>query len=482
MNPFPMVCLATAALLATTTAQAESLPLRSVNKAGEVIDAAVAVHGAEALDALETVIQQQRYTTFASGQSRKPGPPWDRGEASNFNAIDLGREIFVNRNAGAGGGYEFDQGVIINGDSSWQVNHRSGTAAPLAEPDYATQSGPFIRVTAPLLIRQLQARRASSHWLGEVERDGRRYDVVTLVMTVGPGLSLFFDQSDHRLARMERVLPPFGQVEYVFGDYAEVDGIPFNRSLELYVNGEDNLRVEVLDTQVNQPLAAWLEPPAALERLAEVRPDAFGAREIEEGVFLVGGNGTYSLFVEMPDHVVAIGGTQAVEPGIEALRERVGDKPIRYGVLTHHHNDHVPGAAAYAKEGATIVTFRENKQVVREAAGDSEAKLVFVEDRMTLGEGDRRVELYDIGPTPHADHILVAFLPGQGVLFEADHFPQPATGVIPPAVPATVAFAAALEKLDLDYRKLVGAHSPRVASPADVQVALQRTSVPAGSL
>ena len=29
--------------------------------------------------------------------------------------------------------------------------------------------------------------------------------------------------------------------------------------------------------------------------------------EFEEGVFLVGANGTYALFVEMDDHVVAVG-------------------------------------------------------------------------------------------------------------------------------------------------------------------------------
>jgi len=46
--------------------------------------------------------------------------------------------------------------------------------------------------------------------------------------------------------------------------------------------------------------------------------------------------------------------------------------------------------------------------------------------------------------------------------------------VIPPAVPATVAFAAALDRLDIEYSKIVGAHSARVASPADLRTALNR--------
>jgi glyoxylase-like metal-dependent hydrolase (beta-lactamase superfamily II) len=176
----------------------------------------------------------------------------------------------------------------------------------------------------------------------------------------------------------------------------------------------------------------------------------------------------------MADHVVAVEGTTVVPDAIKELRKQVPDKPIRFGVLTHHHSDHVPGAAAYAQEGATIVTFRENEAVVREAAGDPAAKLQFVEQRMSLSDGSRTVELYDIGPTPHAEHILIAYLPAEGIIFEADHFPQPANGDIPPAVPATAAFAAALDKLDLKYSKLVGAHSPRVGSPADLATALGR--------
>mgnify|MGYP001025986803 CR=1 FL=1 len=158
-----LILTAAALLLASGAAPAESLPLQSVNKANTIIDAAIEAHGgAAALDALRTVVQKQDFVTWATGQSRRPGPPWDRAEVSNFNAIDLENEIFVNHNAGEGGGFVFDQGVIINGENSWQLNHFSGSAAPMAEPDYATQSGPFIRVTAPLLIKQLQARRQAT--------------------------------------------------------------------------------------------------------------------------------------------------------------------------------------------------------------------------------------------------------------------------------------------------------------------------------
>jgi len=454
---------------------AETLPLKSVNKAGEVIDAAIEAHGGtENISNLKTLVRKSEFTNFATGQSRKPGPPYDQNETWSFNAIDLENDIFVARNKGEGGGYVFKQGTIINGENSWQMDYRAGTAAPIAEPDFKTQSGPFVRVTPVLLMRQLQTRRNTSNWLGEVEVDGHMQDVITLVMEVGPALALYVDRETHMLTRMERVLPPFGQVEYRFLDYTMIDGIAFNQKFQLYVNGDENLIIDIKETSVNASLDDYLKVPGDLEQVAAVTPDPLSTQEIDEGVFLIGGNGTYALFVEMEDHVVAIGGTQTVPASITEMRKEIADKPIKYGVLTHHHSDHVPGAAAYAEEGATIITFKENREVVLKAAGDDQAKLEFVEDRMTLTDGNKTIELYNIGPTPHAENILIAYLPDEGIIFEADHFPQPRNGAIPPAVPATVAFAKRLNELELDYNKLIGAHSSRVASPEDVKTALGR--------
>jgi glyoxylase-like metal-dependent hydrolase (beta-lactamase superfamily II) len=470
-----LIPAAMALLLACGNLIAESLPLQSVNKAGEVIDAAIEAHGGvEAINNLNTLVRKADFVNYATGQSRKPGPPYDQGQQVNFNAIDLEKDVFVTHNKGKGGGYVFDQGVIINGEDSWQLNHRSGTAAPLAEPDFNTQSGPFVRVTPVLLMKQLQARRNTSNWLGEAEIDGRMHDVITLVMEVGPALGLYIDQETHMLTRMERVLPPFGQIEYAFLDYTMIDGIAFNQKFKLYVNGEDNLAIDIMETKVNVPLDDYLNVPSSLQKVAAITPDELSTQEIDEGVFLIGGNGTYALFVEMEDHVIAIGGTRTVAVSVKEMRKEIADKPIKYGVLTHHHSDHVPGAAVYAEEGATIITFKENETVVRNAAGDDNAKLEFVEDRMTLTDGSKTIEFYNIGPTPHAENILIAYLPDEGIIFEADHFPQPATGVIPPAAPATLAFTEALEKLNLEYTKIVGAHSARVASPADLQTALSR--------
>jgi glyoxylase-like metal-dependent hydrolase (beta-lactamase superfamily II) len=469
-------------MLATSLVTAEeTLPLKAVNRAGEVIDAALEAYGgAEAIANLNSVARKSHFTTWATNQSRAPGSPWDENEQMNFSAIDFENETFVGKNKGSGGGFDFNGSQIIKAEKGWQVSYRAGTVTPIAEPDFNTTSGPFIRVTAPLLVKQLQNRRQTSHWLGEVDFEGRPHDVITLVMEVGPALSLYFDKETHLLSRSERVLPPFGQVDYRFTNYETINGIPFSKTFKLFVNDQPNIHIDIKSTQVNQSVEKYAAVPSDLKQV-EVAPPApteVEVQEVKEGVFLVGAGNTYAMFVEMEDHVIAIGGTAGIPDRIKALREVVKDKPIKYGVMTHHHNDHVLGVPAYQAEDAVVLTVKQHEAVMRAAATDAESlKLQFVEDKYVFDGGNRKLEIIDIGPTPHAEHLLVAWLPEEGILFEADHFPNPTNGQMQPAQPVTKRLAEVIDKMGLDVKTIVGAHSPRLASIDDLRRALALSPV-----
>ncbi len=463
-------------LVAGSTTAEETIPLSAVNKAAAVIDAAIEAYGgAEALSNLNRVARKSKFTTWATNQSLTPGAPWDEGHASNFAAIDLENEQFRGANKGTGGGFDFDGGQLVNGEESLQLNYRAGTMTENPTADFNTISGPFIRVTAPLLVKQLQNRRHTSHWLGETDFEGRKHDIVTLVMEVGPALSLYFDQETHLLSRSERVLAPFGQIDYRFKDYVTIDGIPFSKTFELYANDQPNLLINRYNTEVNPDFAKYLGLPKGLEVLKAAPPAATDVelQEVEEGVFLVGAAGTFAMFVEMDDHIIAIGATAGIPERIAKLRETIEDKPIKYAVLTHHHNDHLVGVPAYEAEGAVIFTVKQHEEVVRGTAKDGDAlKLEFVDGKKVFGTGNRTVEIHDIGPTPHSEHLLVAYLPDEGILFEADHFPNPATGRMVPAQPVTMWLAAALDEKGLEVKTIIGAHSARIATREDLATAM----------
>lgn len=108
-----------------------------------------------------------------------------------------------------------------------------------------------------------------------------------------------------------------------------------------------------------------------------------------------------------------------------------------------------------------MVAATAHKAVVSNAAGDLPLKLKAVDGTLDLSDSSRRVTVVDIGPTAHAEHLLVTVLPDQGILFEADHFARPATGPVQPAVESTRSFAKALDRLKLAPTQIVSAHSPR---------------------
>jgi glyoxylase-like metal-dependent hydrolase (beta-lactamase superfamily II) len=452
-------------VLASSLVCADNLTEKNVEKAHAIIDAAIAAYGGEdGIGRLNTLLVEFESINYSVDQSRSAEPPWDKSESTGFRAIDLDNSIFVNRATNAGGGFEAYNGTIINADESYQLDFRAGTVAKIAEPDFATTSGPFVRITPALLVRTLQDRSANAYYLGDAEVDGEVYDVVGFSMTVGPAITLYFDKQDHLLRRSERLFPQVGLVQYEFLDYEIIAGIPFNKTYKLFLNGDPNSEQHNVRTEVNKPLDELLVVDANLEAIPVVEPDPLSRQEIADGVWLIGGNNTYAMFVDMGDYVFAAGGTAGIPDRIESLREVVGGKPIKYGMLTHHHFDHVMGVSAYESEGATLIAATAHEQVARRAAEDGDA----------LKVDSRTVEIIDIGPTAHTEHLLVAYLPDEGILFEADHFALPRVGPIPPAVTSTQTFAEALGREELGVKKIYSAHSPRAATMDDLREALEK--------
>lgn len=455
-------------------AHAQNLTQTNRDKTNKIIEQAVAAYGGDRLEEIKSIVRYNKDTNYATGQSLKAEPPWDQNSSEGFAAVDFENGRFANRASGEGGGFEFDNGTIIDGEASVQMNFRAGTVAPLSAPDFDTTSGPFIRVTPALLVKQLQEHSRTAHYLGETELEGRTQNVVGFSMRVGPAISLYIDKETNLLSKSERVLPGFGLVEYRFADFENIEGVPFNKKFFLYLNGDLNLDRTVTKTKINTALDKYMKPDKRLTQIAAVEPVPLSRQKIGEGVYLIGGNGTYAMFVEMEDHVVAVGGTAGIPDRIDLLKE-VTDKPVKYGVLTHHHFDHVLGTQAYAEAGATILVHPAHLTVAKDSLQDQpNAAFESVKKKRVLKDKTQRVEIFDIGPTAHTEHLLVAWLPDQGILFEADHFALPASGPVPPAVSSTKSFAKALKKRGLKPTKIASAHSPRVATMEDLQAALDK--------
>ncbi len=221
----------TAALLVCTGAIGQTITERNSEKSQSLIEQVLEAYGGrEALQNLSTLKMESKATGYAVGQSRAPGPPWDPNVSRSMTAIDVENNRFSGRNIDDPQRYRFDQGQVITEDTAWQINYRSGTATEVAEPDFNQQTGPFVRITSTLLAHQLTQRAHTVTYLGETVYKEKPHDVLSLVMEVGPAISLYVDKDTHLINKSERVLPNFGLVEYEFRDYKAVNGIQVNHS------------------------------------------------------------------------------------------------------------------------------------------------------------------------------------------------------------------------------------------------------------
>jgi len=208
-----------------------------------------------------------------------------------------------------------------------------------------------------------------------------------------------------------------------------------------------------------------------------------------EGAFKIGGNYT-SLAIDMGDHILVVESGQNDARGLAvmaAAKQAIPNKPIRFVVNSHPHFDHASGLAAAVAEGSTILTHRNNEQVLerllsgpRTLIGDSLSKVTNRRTNVVDATGDRDVrkgsngkivELVHI-PNEHSDGMLVVYLPAEKALWSAD-----ITAVNPTPAQAGIlkSVTDGLTRLKIDYNAWIQAHPPNPDRPltrADVMTAL----------
>jgi glyoxylase-like metal-dependent hydrolase (beta-lactamase superfamily II) len=187
----------------------------------------------------------------------------------------------------------------------------------------------------------------------------------------------------------------------------------------------------------------------------------------------IAGQNQNTLIVEFADHIVAVeapGSSDGSDAVIKRVKELIPGKPIRFIVMTHHHGDHIGGLRSYIAEGATVITTAGNKGVVERTAAApqndrlrKEPRPVQIETiagkKRVLSDGTRTLELIDIGPHPHAREMVIAWLPGERVVFQGDLFFVPANNApFGPPQPSTAAFAKKLRALKLPVERIASVH------------------------
>ena len=234
------------------------------------------------------------------------------------------------------------------------------------------------------------------------------------------------------------------------------------------------------DVQVNVAGAALTVPDAV--RTAAVPPLRVESEVVADGVWLVGGGSHNSVAVELGDSVAVIEAPLNEARSLAVINEvmrLVPNKPIRFIVTTHHHWDHIGGLRAYVHEGATVITYAGNHPYYQEVlrAGlwvlepdrlslhppeEWSEGYIFetVREKYVLGNATRLVELHHVQGLAHAAGMLIAYLPNEKLLIEADLYTPPGPGRPLPATPSASSrtLYRNVERLGLDVETIVPIH------------------------
>jgi len=279
-------------------------------------------------------------------------------------------------------------------------------------------------------------------------------------------------------------------VEIRYSDYRDVAGgakLPFRLHAHmgdhpLIPGGHNWMDLRVNDAKVNVADAAQTVPDSV--RSAPAPQLRVTAQKLGDGVWLMGGGSHNSLAVEFKDFVTVIEGpldetrSNAV---IAEIKKTIPNKPIRYLVNTHNHFDHLGGTRTYVAEGATVITDDRNRNFYQRVVlapqprtlspdrlsqapfaptGPGPLALQTFSDEYTISDGQQSIVLHHVEGLNHSDNMLVAYLPREKILVNADLYGPPPQGAPAPAnVSANaVALFNNVKRLKLDVATHVPIH------------------------
>ena len=229
-------------------------------------------------------------------------------------------------------------------------------------------------------------------------------------------------------------------IETSFADYKNVNGLQLPTHLttktDKYLTADIRVNTQTVDSD-----AGDLSAPAAAASAAAVAgpaPATVTAEEIAKGVWLLAGQSHHSVLVEFADHLTIIEtpqhDTRALAVIAKARALRPG-KPLTHVVNTHHHFDHSGGIRAAVSEGLTVVTHKVNAAFFADAIrrehtivpdalskNPKPLKIETVDDELVLKDAAMTVNLYHIAGSPHGDGLLMAYVPRERLLVEADAY------------------------------------------------------------
>jgi hypothetical protein len=317
-----------------------------------------------------------------------------------------------------------------------------------------------------------------------LSQNGRRVTIVSFTV-MGGKYTINGTINDQNLVELVDTWfpnPIYGDMNYEmrYTQYKDFGGVKFPTLLHVH-QGDPRLNpahnyYEIKVTSVEPNAKVTVETVPESVRSAKAAPVTVETQKLADGVWVLGAANYNSLLMEFNDFVALVEAPVNEARSLAVIDEvsrLVPNKPIKYVVNTHHHFDHAGGLRTFLSQGTTIVTHETNKDYylgilfhpggwslapdrmakydpmymisrrpapIETVGGDTRITAPYV-----ITDGTRMMEVfhvldvaYDIGDPSyrqgnHSNDMLMAYLPKEKILVNADLYSPPARGAGPAA-------------------------------------------------
>jgi glyoxylase-like metal-dependent hydrolase (beta-lactamase superfamily II) len=433
-------------------------------------------------------------TGWTFGQAFQPGKAWPKIDIQsqtrtlNYASGSMREEIAFSRGEPQGGG-----GYPLSGQQK-NDQYLSGSFAWNAMPAMAIPGSRFVGdrthqlwITPHGILAAAARNNATVSWTAP--RGGKSLAAVSFTEP-GRFSATAFINDDYLVERVESRVPDtvLGEntVTTVYSSYRDYGGVKFPGRIQQSSGGFPVLDLTIKEVQPNVA-ADYAVPDNVRGETVRVAME-----KVADGVWHVAGGSHNSVAIEMKDHLILVEAPlNDARSGlvVEEVKKLAPGKPIRYVINSHAHFDHAGGLRAAAAAGATVVVHANSKAYIERALATHsriapdlltkskrKAKVLAVNNRMTLKDATREVQIINIVESNHAAGFLMVYLPKEKFLIEADAYtPQPPGAKPPsPANANNVNLVVNIEGFRLAVDKILPLHG-RVVTLADLYTTAGRT-------
>ena len=399
---------------------------------------------------------------------------------------------------------ETRQTHVTNGEFSW---HMDGDGSPVAVPPEIAevyQLDMWLNPHGFLKAARLPGANPVAFWRWEQIEKGRDGNVVSPEKMHVVAITMFgkyrVDATINPRNQIQRLkttvnIPTLGDfnIEHESTNHVSFGNIKWPTNWHSHQGWDDNWQfyrrstghnayggtfADIRPNECGDPVPVP-DSVAAAEWSTEVTVD-----ELADGVYRLGGGPANSYMIEFSDFVAvfeAPGNEERSLKVIDEITKLAPDKPIRWVVASHPHFDHIGGLRTYLHVGSTIVTHHLNLDFLNHDVLSYEPRTIepdivslwpptelaegynyeAIQENYVITDDSRILRVYYVQPLRHVTGMLMAYLPAEGIAFQADLFD---THEPPKAaqLPAMRSLHTQVERMRLNVETLAPVHGEPV--------------------